>query len=77
MGRAKYQEPIDFNSIRAGWREVSGNGIANSGGGIWVGLGSKKSGGRGNRGGIAQINTASSDRTMTAVFVVITYQRMS
>ena len=56
---------------------MSGNGIANSGGGIWVGLGSKKSGGRGNRGGIAQINTASSDRTMTAVFVAITYQRMS
>ena len=58
---------------------MSGNGIANSGhgGGIWVGLGSKKSGGRGNRGGIAQINTASSDRTITPVFVAITYQRMS
>ena len=56
---------------------MSGNGIANSGGGIWVGLGSKKSGGRGNRGGIAQINTSSSDRTMTAVFVAITCQRMS
>ena len=48
--------------------------MAKSGGGTWGGLWSKKSGGPGNRGGMAQINTASSHRTMTAVLVAITYQ---
>ena len=55
----------------------SGNGIVKSGGGKCAGLWSKKSGGWGDRGGMAQINIASSHRMMTAVFVAITYQRMS
>ena len=53
----------------------SGNGIVKSGG-IWVGLWPKKSGGWGDRSGMAQINTASSYTTMTAVFVAITYQQV-
>ena len=54
----------------------SGNGIVKSGG-TWGGLWSKKSGGRGNtKGGMAQIDTASLIKTMTAVLVAITYQRI-
>ena len=51
----------------------SGNRNVKSGS-IWVGFWSKKSGGSGDRGGMAQINIASSYRIMTAVFVAITYQ---
>ena len=50
----------------------SGNGIMKSGG-IQVRLWSKKSGGLGDRGGMAQFKT-STCRTMTEVFVAIIYQ---
>ena len=56
----------------------SGNGIVKSGG-IWVGLVSEKSGGWGDRIGMAQINIASLHMAMTAFFVADTsaYQQMS
>ena len=70
----KYQEEMVLKRMSVGWS--SGNGVVKSGN-IWVGLWSKKSGGWGERGGIAQIIIASLWRTMTAVFVAITYQKMS
>ena len=50
----------------------SGIGIVKSGAITAGSLSSKKSGGWGDRGGMAQINTASSHRTMRAVVVAIT-----
>ena len=53
----------------------SGNGIVKNGG-MLVRSWSKKAGGPGDRGGMAKISIAFSHRTMTAVFVAITYQQM-